>query len=69
MIVLTESEINEMAERVIIKIDKDKKFDRYTDMEIVVILGVAIMQVGAKVGIAYAEEEQEEAMEDGGMAS
>ena len=68
MILLTETEIGEMAGIVLKKIDKDKRFDRYTDLEVVAILGTAIMQVGANVALAY-EEEQEEAIEDGGMAS
>lgn len=66
MIVMTAEEIDELAGIVLKKIDKDKRFDRYTDMEIVTILGTAIMQIGANVALAYVEEE--EALEDGGMA-
>ena len=67
MLVMTAEEIDEMAAIVLKKIDKDKRFDRYTDLEIVAILGTTIMRVGANVALAYAEEE--EAIEDGGMAS
>jgi hypothetical protein len=69
MIILTETEIDDMADIVLKKIDKDKRFDRYTDLEIVTILGMAIMQVGANVANAYEEPEQEEALDEGGMAS
>jgi hypothetical protein len=69
MIILTETEIDDMADIVLKKIDKDKRFDRYTDLEIVTILGMAIMQVGANVANAYEEQEQEEALDEGGMAS
>ncbi len=66
MIVMTAEEIDGLAGIVLKKIDKDKRFDRYSDMEIVTILGTAIMQIGANVALAYVEEE--EALEDGGMA-
>ena len=69
MLVMTAEEIDEMAGIILKKIDKDKRFDRYTDLEIVALLGTAIMQVGANVALAYAEEQEEEALEDGGMAS
>jgi hypothetical protein len=70
MIVLTADELDELGHLVLKKIDKDKRFDRYTDLEIVTILGVSIMIVGANVALADSEEqEEEEALEDGGMAS
>lgn len=58
MIVLTADELDELAGIVLKKIDRDKRFDRYTDCEIVTILGVAIMQVGANVANAYNEQEE-----------
>ena len=69
MIVLTADELDELGHLVLKKIDKDKRFDRYTDLEIVAILGTTIMQVGANVALAYVEEQSEEAVDDGGMAS
>ena len=68
MIVLTADELDELGHLVLKKIDKDKRFDRYTDLEVVAILGTAIMIVGANVALSNVEEE-EEALEDGGMAS
>jgi len=58
MIVLTADEIDKMAGLVLTKIDKDKRFDRYTDLEIVTILGIAIMQIGANVNESYRESEE-----------
>jgi hypothetical protein len=69
MIVLTADELDELGHLVLRKIDKDKRFDRYTDLEIVTILGTSIMIVGANVALADSEQEEEEALEDGGMAS
>jgi hypothetical protein len=67
MLVMTADELEELGHMVLKKIDKDKRFDRYTDLEIVAILGTTIMLVGMNVATTYAEEE--EAIEDGGMAS
>lgn len=70
MILLTESELDEMAGLVLKKIDRDKRFDRYTDLEIVTILSTTIMQIGANIANAYAEQqEEEEALDEGGIAS
>lgn len=69
MILLTESELDEMAGLVLKKIDKDKRFDRYTDLEIVTILSTVIMQIGANIANAYAEQQEEEALDEGGIAS
>jgi len=58
MIVLTAQELDEMSSIVLKKLDRDKRFDRYSDLEIVTILGVAIMQVGANVAEQYEQEEE-----------
>jgi len=68
MIVFTEEEITGLADIVIRKIDRDKRFDQYTDGQIAAILGQCIMQVGMACAMNE-EQEEEEAMEDGGMAS
>jgi hypothetical protein len=58
MIVLTAEELDSLAEIVLKKIDRDKRFDRYTDCEIVTILGMCIMQIGANVAESYKEMEE-----------
>ena len=68
MIVFTEEEVTELADIILRKIDRDKRFDRYTDGDIATILGQCIMQVGMNC-MANSETEEEEALEDGGMAS
>ena len=66
MIVFTEEELTETAHIILRKIYRDKRFDRYLDGDIVTILGSAIMQIGIR---CMEQEEQEEAVDDGGMAS
>jgi hypothetical protein len=48
MIIFTEEELTETAHVILKKIDKDKRFDRYSDGDLVAILGVAIMQIGIR---------------------
>jgi hypothetical protein len=64
MLLLTEAELDEMSGIILKKIDRDKRFDRYTDTEIVAILGVCIMQVGANVAEEYNRQEEETADEN-----
>jgi hypothetical protein len=58
MIVLTAEELDNLSGIILKKIDRDKRFDRYSDLEIVTILGVAIMQVGSNVAEQYEQEEE-----------
>jgi len=67
MIVFTEEELTNLAEIIIKKIDRDKRFDQYTDGQIVTILGQTIMQIG--MNCMMNEPEEEEALDEGGMAS
>jgi len=56
MIILYEDEAQTMAEHLLKKIDKDKKFDKYTQGEIVSILSFAIMAIGADLMSSVYEE-------------
>jgi hypothetical protein len=62
MIVFTEEELTNLADIILRKIDKDKRFDQYTDGQIVTILGQTIMQVG--MNCMMNETEQETSDED-----
>jgi hypothetical protein len=57
MIVFTEEELTNLADIILRKIDKDKRFDQYTDGQIVTILGQTIMQVGMNCMMNEQEEE------------
>lgn len=67
MIVFTEEELAETAHIILRKIDRDKRFDRYTDGDLVTILGSVIMQIGIRC--MENEQQEEEALDEGGMAS
>jgi len=58
MITLTEDEAQAMAQHLLKKIDKDKKFDKYTDGEIVAILSFTIMMIGANIMSGIYEDER-----------
>lgn len=60
MIVLTEEELENVSLIIMKKIDKDKRFDRYTDGEIITILGHVIMRIGRNIAINDMEEMSEE---------
>lgn len=57
MITLTEEEVQYMADRILSKIYKDKKMEKYSDSEIVSILSFCIMQIGANVMASVLEDE------------
>jgi len=67
MIVFTEEELTETAHIILRKIDRDKRFDRYTDGDLVTILGSVIMQIGIRC--MENEQQEEETLDEGGMAS
>lgn len=58
MITLTEDEAQVMAQHLLKKIDKDKKFDKYTDGEVVSILSFTIMMIGANIMAGIYEDER-----------
>jgi hypothetical protein len=57
---MTEKELDVMSEIVINKLGRDKKFAKYTSMEIAAILSNCIMQIGIDIGIAIQEEVEKE---------
>lgn len=59
MITMTEEEAFHMANRILTKMAKDKKFDKYSEGEIVAILSCAIMQIGMNISDEIHEEEQQ----------
>lgn len=60
MIAMTEKELDVMSDIVIGKLSRDKKFSKYSSMEIVAILSNCIMQIGIDIGVAVQEEVEKE---------